>query len=223
MLIEQAAEQFGSDAVVHEQCRLQACQPIVHQSQSLVQTEDADRRRFARIRIRHSRRKREADCSRNLTLATAAASHVNCEPVLLCERISARCTALKKRAPHRPTIRNDKRPWYKLLNRYHWFVLIVAALGWLFDCLDQQLFILARPQAMAELLEPHLKPDPDAFEVLDQHVRRHRDERLHRRLGDGRADLRHARRPDRPGQDDDDHDLDVLGLHGPQRPVGLGL
>jgi MFS family permease len=49
---------------------------------------------------------------------------------------------------------NDKRPWYKLLNRYHWFVLIVAALGWLFDCLDQQLFILARPQAMAELLDP---------------------------------------------------------------------
>lgn len=49
---------------------------------------------------------------------------------------------------------NDRRPWYKLLNRYHWFVLIVAALGWLFDCLDQQLFILARPQAMAELLDP---------------------------------------------------------------------
>jgi MFS family permease len=48
----------------------------------------------------------------------------------------------------------DKRPWYQLLNRYHWFVLIVAALGWLFDCLDQQLFILARPQAMAELIQP---------------------------------------------------------------------
>src|SRR6478752_10006427 len=46
----------------------------------------------------------------------------------------------------------DNRPWYQLLNRYHWFVLIVAALGWLFDCLDQQLFILARPQAMAQLV-----------------------------------------------------------------------
>ena len=44
---------------------------------------------------------------------------------------------------------NDRRPWYKLLNGYHWFVLIVAALGWLFDCLDQQLFILARQPAMA--------------------------------------------------------------------------
>src|SRR6187399_2692361 len=49
---------------------------------------------------------------------------------------------------------NDKRPWYQLLTRYHWFVLAVAALGWLFDCLDQQLFILARPQAMTELLDP---------------------------------------------------------------------
>jgi MFS family permease len=48
---------------------------------------------------------------------------------------------------------NDTRPWYKLLTRYHWFVLIVAALGWLFDCLDQQLFTLARPKAMQELLE----------------------------------------------------------------------
>ena len=43
-------------------------------------------------------------------------------------------------------------PWWKQLTRYHWFVLAVAALGWLFDCLDQQLFILARPAAMAELV-----------------------------------------------------------------------
>jgi MFS family permease len=43
-------------------------------------------------------------------------------------------------------------PWYRELNRYHWFVLIVAALGWLFDCLDQQLFTLARVPAMKELL-----------------------------------------------------------------------
>src|SRR3954451_50122 len=60
-----------------------------------------------------------------------------------------------------PLTTTDKRPWYKLLNRYHWFVLLVAALGWLFDCLDQQLFILARPQAMAELLK-HIT-DPDSF------------------------------------------------------------
>src|SRR6187401_264621 len=43
-------------------------------------------------------------------------------------------------------------PWYKELNRYHWFVFIVAALGWLFDTMDQQLFNLARRPAMTELL-----------------------------------------------------------------------
>jgi MFS family permease len=45
-------------------------------------------------------------------------------------------------------------PWWRELNRYHWFVLIVAALGWLFDCLDQQLFNLARVPAMKALLKP---------------------------------------------------------------------
>jgi len=42
--------------------------------------------------------------------------------------------------------------WYRELNRYHWFVLMVAALGWMFDCLDQQLFTLSRQPAMKELL-----------------------------------------------------------------------
>ena len=42
--------------------------------------------------------------------------------------------------------------WWRGLTRYHWFVLIVAAIGWLFDCLDQQLFNLARMPAMKELL-----------------------------------------------------------------------
>lgn len=44
-------------------------------------------------------------------------------------------------------------PWYKELTRYHWFVLVVAALGWLFDTMDQQLFNLARAPALAELLQ----------------------------------------------------------------------
>ncbi|MDB5388790.1 MAG: major facilitator superfamily 1, partial [Planctomycetaceae bacterium] len=43
-------------------------------------------------------------------------------------------------------------PWYTELTRYHWFVLFVAALGWLFDTMDQQLFVLARTPAMRELL-----------------------------------------------------------------------
>ena len=43
-------------------------------------------------------------------------------------------------------------PWWKLLNGYHWFVFSVASLAWLFDCLDQQLFILARNNAISTLL-----------------------------------------------------------------------
>ncbi len=42
--------------------------------------------------------------------------------------------------------------WYRQLNRYHWFVLAVAALGWLFDTMDQQIFALARKPAMKDLL-----------------------------------------------------------------------
>ena len=45
-------------------------------------------------------------------------------------------------------------PWWRELTRYHWFVLIVAALGWLFDTMDQQLFNLARVPAMRALLQP---------------------------------------------------------------------
>ena len=47
-------------------------------------------------------------------------------------------------------------PWYKELNSYHWFVFIVAALGWLFDTMDQQLFNLARRPAIIDLL--HVAP-----------------------------------------------------------------
>ncbi|MBM3734379.1 MAG: MFS transporter [Acidobacteria bacterium] len=42
--------------------------------------------------------------------------------------------------------------WYKDLDRYHWLVLTVASLGWLFDTMDQQLFNLARRPAITELL-----------------------------------------------------------------------
>jgi MFS family permease len=49
-------------------------------------------------------------------------------------------------------------PWWRLLNRYHWFVFSMASLAWLFDCLDQQLFILARPAAMASLLPAGMDP-----------------------------------------------------------------
>src|SRR6266850_8246923 len=43
-------------------------------------------------------------------------------------------------------------PWRRQLTRYHWFVFAVATLAWLFDCLDQQLFLLGRNGAMKALL-----------------------------------------------------------------------
>jgi MFS family permease len=43
-------------------------------------------------------------------------------------------------------------PWYRELTREHWFVLVVASLGWLFDTMDQQLFTLARRPAVTDLL-----------------------------------------------------------------------
>lgn len=43
-------------------------------------------------------------------------------------------------------------PWWKQLTPYHWFVFAMASLAWLFDCLDQQLFLLARGSAMKALL-----------------------------------------------------------------------
>jgi MFS family permease len=47
----------------------------------------------------------------------------------------------------------DERTWYKQFNRYHWFVLIVCTLGWMFDCFDQQLFNMARQSAVKSLLD----------------------------------------------------------------------
>jgi len=46
---------------------------------------------------------------------------------------------------------NPNLPWWKQLNGYHWFVFTVASLAWCFDCLDQQLFILARDNAVKAL------------------------------------------------------------------------
>jgi MFS family permease len=46
----------------------------------------------------------------------------------------------------------SSQPWWKQLDRYHWFVFAMASLAWLFDCLDQQLFLLARGSAMKALL-----------------------------------------------------------------------
>ncbi|NPU98425.1 MAG: MFS transporter, partial [Candidatus Omnitrophica bacterium] len=35
---------------------------------------------------------------------------------------------------------------------YHWMVVLIASGGWLFDCMDQRIFALAREPALTELL-----------------------------------------------------------------------
>src|SRR5947208_9869576 len=55
-----------------------------------------------------------------------------------------------------PEAVDDGRPWWKLLNRYHWFVFIVCSLGWLFDTMDQQLFNIARVPAVRALAPDHV-------------------------------------------------------------------
>jgi len=45
-------------------------------------------------------------------------------------------------------------PWWRTLSHDHWFVFNVASLAWLFDCLDSQLFNLARGGAMLQLVGP---------------------------------------------------------------------
>src|SRR5690242_6124002 len=46
--------------------------------------------------------------------------------------------------------------WYQGLERYCWVVLIIAALGWLFDTMDQNLFTLVRSPSVTALMRPHV-------------------------------------------------------------------
>ena len=49
--------------------------------------------------------------------------------------------------------------WYQGLDRYCWVVLTVAALGWLFDTMDQNLFNLVRKPSLTDLLNSSLTGD----------------------------------------------------------------
>jgi len=48
--------------------------------------------------------------------------------------------------------KNAQTPWWREVTLYHWLVLILAACGWLFDCMGQRIFVLAREPALRELL-----------------------------------------------------------------------
>ena len=49
---------------------------------------------------------------------------------------------------------------------YHWLVVIIASSGWLFDCMDQRLFVLARESALKELL----RNDAAALSALKTYI-----------------------------------------------------
>src|SRR5580700_6207722 len=60
--------------------------------------------------------------------------------------------------------------WWRSLTRYQWLVFAVASLGWLFDCMDQQIFNLARAPALKELLAlPKGTPAKIVNDAVDQH------------------------------------------------------
>jgi MFS family permease len=48
---------------------------------------------------------------------------------------------------------SEPRWWWQRLNRYHWYVLVICALGWMFDCADQQIFTASRSIAMSDLIQ----------------------------------------------------------------------
>lgn len=58
-------------------------------------------------------------------------------------------------------------PWWRELNRYHWFVFVVASLGWLFDTMDQQLFNIARRPAVRTVLINETGQVPSDGEVQE--------------------------------------------------------
>jgi MFS family permease len=64
----------------------------------------------------------------------------------------------------------SEQSWWRSLTRYQWLVFTVASLGWLFDCMDQQLFNLARVPALTELL---VFPDGTGADAVNAAVTKH--------------------------------------------------
>jgi MFS family permease len=52
--------------------------------------------------------------------------------------------------------------WYRHLNAYHWWVLTICSLGWLFDTMNMRMFILARSEALVVLSPPATDVDATA-------------------------------------------------------------
>ena len=67
---------------------------------------------------------------------------------------------------HQPTVTDSgaiaRQGVFDGVTPYHWLVVVIASCGWLFDCMDQRIFILGREPALRELLGP----DPNAAAMI---------------------------------------------------------
>jgi MFS family permease len=61
-----------------------------------------------------------------------------------------------------PSATTSRRSPFEEVTVYHWLVVLLASCGWLFDCMDQRIFVLARESALKELL----RGDPQALDRL---------------------------------------------------------
>jgi MFS family permease len=69
---------------------------------------------------------------------------------------------------HTPAAAQDvvARRVFEGVTPYHWLVVIIASAGWLFDCMDQRLFILGRESALTDLL----RHDPALLPYVKTHI-----------------------------------------------------
>ena len=57
----------------------------------------------------------------------------------------------------------ERKSLFEGVTAYHWLVLVIASCGWLFDCMDQRIFILTREPALKNLLARHGLPLDNVF------------------------------------------------------------
>ncbi|MBW3625401.1 MAG: MFS transporter [Armatimonadetes bacterium] len=65
-----------------------------------------------------------------------------------------------------PTVDESRLKWYQGIDKYAWTVLIIAALGWMFDTMDQNIFNLVRTPSMVDLLGETVPADQVRTEAI---------------------------------------------------------
>ena len=59
------------------------------------------------------------------------------------------------------SIDTGAKSWWKQMSRYHWLVLVIATMSWLFGCMDQRFFNIIREPAMRSLFYGRQVNTPD--------------------------------------------------------------